>query len=96
MDIVFEALVKNSDNGAWFIELKDTFSGSVEICEDLKVFEQKIQDMGENYGGRIDEVKWLSDDNLSPENMQKVRVAMMEYHEKYKDQLSEEKTQETK
>lgn len=91
MDVVFEALVKNTDNDDWLIELKDTVDGRVEVCADLKEFEIKIQEMGEDYGGRIDEVKWLSDDNLSPQNMQKVRVAMMEYHEKYKDQLDEPK-----
>ncbi len=89
MDVVFEALVKNNKDGGWFIDLKDTVDGRVEICEDLKAFEEKIQSMGEDYGGRIDEVKWLTDENLTPENMQKVRVGMMEYHEKYKDQLDE-------
>lgn len=87
--IVFEALVKNNENGGWFIELKDTLDGRVEICSDLKDFEVKIQEMGSTYGNHIDEVKWISDENLSPENMQEVRVAMVEYHDKYKDQLDE-------
>jgi len=87
--VVFEALVKNNENGSWFIELKDTVDGRVEVCSDLKAFEIKIQEMGDIYGGHIDEVKWLSHESLSPENMQEVRVAMMEYHEKYKDQLDE-------
>ena len=85
--VVFEALVKNNENGGWFIELKDTLDDRVEICSDLKVFETKIQDMGATYGGHIDEVKWISHESLSPENMQEVRVAMMEYHEKYKEEL---------
>ena len=91
MSVVFEATVKNSDDGGWFIELKDTMDGRVEICSDLKVFETKIQELGNDYGGHIDEVKWISGDGLSPQKMQEVRVAMMEYHEKYKDQLEEEK-----
>ncbi len=91
MSVVFEALVKNDKNGDWFIELKDTVDGRVEICSNLEVFEKVIQQMGEDYGGRIDEVKWISDESLSPQNEQKLRVAMMEYHEKYKDQLDENK-----
>jgi len=90
MSVVFEAIVKNSDDGGWFIELKDTVDGRVVICSDLKEFEAKIQELGEDYGGRIDEVKWISDENLSPQNEQKLRVGMMEYHEKYKDQLDKE------
>ena len=91
MSVVFEALVKNDKDGGWFIELKDTISKKIEICENLKVFEEKIQLLGEDYGGRVDEVKWISHENLNPENMQKVRVAMMEYHEKYKEQLDDKK-----
>lgn len=87
--VVFEALVKNNENGGWLIELKDTLDGRVEICSDLKEFEVKIQEMGSTYGNHIDEVKWISHESLSPENMQEVRVAMIEYHEKYKDQLDE-------
>jgi len=88
--VVFEALVKNNKNGGWFIELKDTTDGRMVICNDLKEFEIKIQELGEDYGGRVDEVKWISHENLSPENEQKLRVGMMEYHEKYKDQLDSE------
>ncbi len=87
MAVVFEALVKNDKDGGWFIELKDTTDGRVVVCKDLSEFEVKIQDLGEDYGGRVDEVKWISHENLSPQNEQKLRVGMMEYHEKYKDQL---------
>ena len=87
--VVFEATVKSNDNGGWFIVLKDTLDERVEVCSDLKILEAKIQEMGAIYGGHIDEVKWESHESLSPENMQEVRVAMMEYHEKYKDQLDE-------
>ncbi len=89
MNVVFEALVKNSDNGDWFIELKDTVDGRIAVCKDLNEFEKKIEELGNDYGGRVDEVKWISHENLSPQNEQKLRVAMMEYHEKYKDQLDD-------
>ena len=89
MSVIFEALVKNSEDGGWFIELKDTTDGRMVVCKDLNEFEKKIQELGEDYGGRVDEVNWISDENLSPENEQKLRVGMMEYHEKYKDQLDD-------
>jgi hypothetical protein len=78
----------HKDNG-WFIELKDTTDGRMVVCKDLNEFEVKIQELGEDYGGRVDEVKWISHESLSPENEQKLRVGMMEYHEKYKDQLDD-------
>ncbi len=87
MSVIFEATVKNNENGGWYIELKDTVLERVEICQDLNEFESKIQKMGEEYGGQIDEVKWISDKSLSPQSMQEVRVAMIEFHEKYKDEL---------
>ena len=89
MAVVFQATIKMNSNLEWYVELKDTVDGRMEICKDLKEFEVKIQELGNDYGGRVDEVKWISHESLSPENMQKVRVGMMEYHEKYKDQLDE-------
>ena len=94
MSVVFEALVKNDKDGDWFIELKDTVDGRVVVCKDLIEFEAKIQELGNDYGGRVDEVKWISHKDLTPENEQKLRVGMMEYHEKYKDQLEEKKEEE--
>jgi hypothetical protein len=91
MSVIFESLVKNSKNGGWFIELKDTTDGRMVVCNDLKEFEIKIQELSEDYGGRVDEVNWISHESLSPQNEQKLRVAMMEYHEKYKDQLDDKK-----
>ena len=90
MAVVFEALVKNDENGGWFIELKDTLDNRMVVCKNLQEFEVQIQELANDYGGRVDEVKWISHESLSPENMQKVRVGMMEYHEKYKDQLDSE------
>jgi hypothetical protein len=91
--VVFEALVKNNEDGGWFIELKDTTDQRVVVCNDLKEFEVKIQELAEDYGGRVDEVNWISHESLSPQNEQKLRVAMMEYHEKYKDQLDSDEEQ---
>lgn len=89
MEVVFEALVKNDDRGGWLIELKDTVDDRVVICNNLEEFETKIQELGEDYGGKVDQVKWISHEDLSPQNEQKLRVAMIKYHEKYKDQLDD-------
>ena len=91
MAVVFEALVKNNKDGGWFIELKDTVDNRMVVCKDLKEFETNIQELGNDYGGRVDEVTWISHESLTPENEQKLRVGMMEYHEKYKDQLDDKK-----
>ncbi len=85
--IIFEALVKNSEDGGWFIELKDTTDNRMLICKSLEEFEVQIQKLAEDYGGRVDEVTWISHESLTPENEQKLRVGMMEYHEKYKEEL---------
>ena len=90
MAVVFEALVKNDENGGWFIELKDTLDDRMVVCKNLQEFEVQIQELANHYGGRVDEVQWVSHESLSPENMQEVRVGMMKYHEKYKDQLDNE------
>ena len=94
MSVVFEALVKNSEDGGWFIELKDTTDDRMVVCKNLDEFEIKIQELAEDYGGRVDEVKWISHENLSPQNEQKLRVGMIKYHEKYKEQLDNQ--EETK
>ena len=91
MSVIFEALVKNSEDGGWFIELKDTTDDRMVICKDLSEFEKKIQELGDDYGGRVDEVNRISHESQSPQNEQKLRVGMMEYHEKYKDQLDDKK-----
>ena len=89
MGVVFESTVKSNGEGGWCIELKDVLLEKTVTCKDLVEYEEKIQEFGEEYGGHIDEVKWLQEEGLSPILLDEVRFAMMEYQEKYKDQISE-------
>ena len=84
--VIFEATIKNDGVGGWFIELKDTEDGRVEICKDLDEFEEKIEQMGDDYGGHIDEVRWLKDDDLHPAAMDQIRALMAEKRAKIEEE----------
>jgi len=45
--------------------------------------------LGGDYGNDI-EVVWSTDEDVKPEFMQELRIAMMEYQEKYKDEIDKE------
>lgn len=83
MSIIFEARIKNTGTGPhdWFIELKDTVDGRIESCNNLEEFSKKIEEMGEDYGGRIDEVKWFQDDNVTDEQYSEINAGMRKYQE---------------
>ena len=87
MAVIFEAKIKEDGIGGWFIELKDTTDNRVETCVNLEEFEKKIEELGDDYGGHIDEVKWSSDENIHPKHIDEVRMLMAEYQKK----LDEEK-----
>jgi hypothetical protein len=82
MAVIFESTIKNDGIGGWYIELKDTTDERVEICKDIKEYEEKIEKLGEDYGGRIDEVKWLKDKDVDELIMNEVRIQMQEAKEK--------------
>ena len=84
--VIFEATIKNDKAGGWFIELKDTQDGRVEICKDLDEFEEKIEMLGDDYGGHIDEVRWLKDDDLHPAAMDQIRALMAEKRAKIEEE----------
>ncbi len=76
MAVVFEAVIKINEDLNWFIELTDTVDGRVHNCLDVDEFSQKVEDFGGDYGGNIDEVKWSKDDNVSPQDMDELRMLM--------------------
>ena len=83
MSVIFEAKIKNNGQGPhdWFIELTDTVINKTETCNDLEEFSKKIEELGDNYGGRIDEVKWSQDDNVSAEQYSEINAGMRKYQE---------------
>jgi hypothetical protein len=85
MSVIFEARIKNRSDepNDWFIELTDTVDNRVEICTDLEDFSKKIEEMGTDYGGRIDEVRWFQDENITDEQYSEVNAKMRKYQEEF-------------
>jgi len=83
--MIFEAVIKVDEKLDWFIELSDTVVGRTHICLDMDEFLQKIEDFGADYGGRIDEVKWSKDDNVSPQAMDEIRALMAQHQQEIED-----------
>ncbi len=80
--VVIESIIKSNALGRWYIELEDTMKEEdLEhrvVCLDINEYAQKIEIIGEEYGGDI-EVSWSSEENVSPEQIHEVRIQMMAY-----------------
>ncbi len=88
--VIFESVIKSNPVGRWYIALRDTSEEDrVEMCLDLPEYIQKIEDMGAEYGGDV-EVQWSSDENVTPEQINEVRMEIDKY------QADQEKLQSQK
>ena len=76
MAVVFEATIKMDETDGWYIQLKDTVDGREESCLNIEELEKKIEEFGQDYGGHVDEVKWLKDEDVLPPVMDEIRVMM--------------------
>jgi len=77
--VVIESVIKTNPLGRWYIELSDTMKEeSMEICLDINEYAQKVEMMGEEYGGEV-EVAWSSEDNVSLTQINEVRQQIMAY-----------------
>lgn len=77
--VVIESVIKSNPLGRWYIELRDTLKEeSMEICLDINEYAQKIEMMGEEYGGEV-EVAWSTEENVSPAQINEVRQQIMAY-----------------
>jgi len=82
MSVIFESKIKlNPAADGWQIELKDTMDDRVVICNDLEEFQKSIEEMGNDYGGNVDEVNWSVAENVPPYFVDEVRMAMAKYQE---------------
>ncbi len=80
--IVIESIIKTNPLGRWYIELSDTMKeDSMEICLDINEYAQKVEKMGEEYGGEV-EVAWSSDEGVSLTQIHEVRQEIMAYEAK--------------
>ncbi len=89
MAVVFEAKICVDEDIKWFIELKDIQDGRIMLCNTLEELETNIESLGEDYGGHIDEVKWLRDENVPEIIMDEIRVQMAEHREKIENERGE-------
>jgi len=88
MEVIFNATIKMNDNKTdWYIELEDSESGNIENCETIDIFEKKLEEMSEKYAGRLDEVRWSKDEDVSPFYLNEVRLGLMAMEE----QINKEK-----
>ncbi len=80
MAAIFESTIKTSPIGRWYIELVDTEDSTAEpvVCLDIYDYAEKIEKMGEKYGGDID-VIWSSDEGVTPEQINEVRMQINAY-----------------
>lgn len=81
--VVLESVIKSNPMGRWYIELFDTMKEEGEehervVCLDINEYAQKVEKMGEEYGGEV-EVSWSSDDGVSVEQINEVRHQIMAY-----------------
>ncbi len=78
MAVIFESTIKMTDgsNEDWYIELKDTVDNRIEICKDLQEYSKKVEELGADYGGNIDEVRWMKDENVPLPVMDTIRFEM--------------------
>ena len=79
--VVIESVIKSNPLGRWYIELSDTMKEEGEdrvVCLDINEYAQKIEMMGQEYGGDV-EVTWSSEENVTPEQINEVRMQIMAY-----------------
>lgn len=89
MSVVFNAVIKIDENEKWFIELTDTVDGRVKICKDLDEFATNVEELGQDYGGHVDEVQWSKDDDVPPFIIDEIRIKMAEQRAKIEEQTGE-------
>ncbi len=90
---VFESVIKTHPVGYWYIEITDTMDESAEAvhCRDVYTYAEKIEEMGKRYGGEI-EVIWSSDEDVTPEQINEVRMQMNAYEAEQEAQHSQNDT----
>ena len=84
--VIFESIIKSNPIGRWYIEIRDTSEeGESQICLDINEYATKIEDMGAEHGGNI-EVVWSQEENVTPVQINEVRMEMKAYEQKLKDE----------
>ena len=89
--VVIESVIKSNPLGRWYIELSDTMKEESEdrvVCLDINEYAQKIETMGQEYGGDV-EVAWSSEENVTPEQINEIRMQIMAHEAEVEAQKEE-------
>jgi hypothetical protein len=84
MPVIFKANIQEDENLKWSIKLTDTTDNSEQICNDLKDFFTKLEQMGADYGSDI-EMQWSKDVNVSDDSFKQIHNQMAKYKEEVED-----------
>ena len=96
MSVVFESTIKMVDGSReeWYVELRDTVDNRVENCYNLSEYSKKVEELGADYGGNIDEVKWMKDDNVPPHVLDTIRFEMSKLQREIEEETGKSLTGE--
>ena len=96
MSVIFESTIKmvERSNEDWYIELKDPLEDRVEIRKDLSEYSKKVEELGADYGGNIDEVRWSKDDNIPLPIMDNIRFEMSKLQREIEEETGKSLTDE--
>ena len=83
-----KATIMSNPIGKWYIELYDVEKDIKEYCLDFDEFETKIAQLGEPYSGDI-KVEWSADKNVTKEQINEIRMNMIAYEQKVKQEDEE-------
>jgi len=76
---VIESTIKTSPLGRWYIELSDTMKDDEpQFCMDVYEYADKLEEMGKEYDGIVETI-WSSDDDVTPEQINEIRMQMNAY-----------------
>jgi len=79
MSVIINSTIKTNALGRWYIELNDTTEEDhMVICLDVNEYAVKIEEIGAEYGEDI-EIVWSSDEGVTPEQINEVRMQMNAY-----------------
>jgi len=90
MSVIINSTIKTNAIGRWYIELNDTTKEDhMVICLDVNEYAVKIEEIGAEYGEDI-EIVWSSEEGVTPEQINEVRMQMNAYEEELAQQKAAE------
>jgi hypothetical protein len=97
MAVIFESTIKMVEGSRedWYIELKDCVDERIELCNSLAEYSKKVEELGADYGGNIDEVIWMKDDDVPLPVMDEIRFEMSKLQREIEEETGKKITEES-